>query len=628
MIKDTLAPAPLVTLDPTHDAVVDHPSDIDAENVDEQPGNVEVEDMPPSVDPSVPTIPEGDGPRRSKRATAGLVPSRYQTDSAFMSQSSQVAPVSVSTPLDAPTTYREAIQGQWRENWTSAMKTEFDALVHNKTWELVKRPQGRRIVGSVWKYKVKFNPDGSINKFKARLCAQGFTQVAGLDFTDTFAPVARLSSLRIVIAVSSSQHGWVLEQSDIGNAYLHAELNEEIYMAQPEGFVTGNADNVLRLRKCLYGLKQSGREWNAHLMKWLTNYGFVSCLADPCLLRLIDPTSGDTCLLLALWVDDLSYGGRRDVVEAFKTALVKKFGKVAHDGQLTWILGIHVSYLPHCVTLDQSKYIDDIIRRYGMVGCNPCSTPATTDKLEYATLQSDKTTQPFQQLIGSLMYVSVCTRPDITYAVAALARHTSLPTDAHYQAAKRVVRYLAGTKELGISFSRNTNAKQQPIILSGAVDSDWGTDATRKSTSGFIFRLGGAISWSSKLQRCVALSSTESEYIALSACVQEAVHLRAVINELYTAITATATTIHIDNSGAQQLASNPVFHDRTKHIDIRHHFVRDVQARKEVRLQHIHTAKNPADVLTKPLPIEVFKVHRAFVLGYDGDAHQGGVLKE
>jgi hypothetical protein len=489
-----------------------------------------------------------------------------------------------------PSNYQEAAQHQV---WRDAMVEEYTSIMQNDVWEVVPRPTDRAVVGSRWIYKIKHGADGSIEKYKARFVAKGFSQKEGIDYEETFAPVARYTSIRAIISFAA-QMGWQIHQMDVKTAFLNGVLKEEVYIEQPEGFVTHSKEtHVCRLKRALYGLKQAPRAWYERIDTYLQNMGFVKSEADANLYYLV---VGGEVLILVLYVDDLFLTGSLGLIEECKRDLAAEF-EMKDLGLMHYFLGMEVWQTDGEIFLGQGKYCIEILKRFGMEDCKAMSTPMITNWRKVDT-SKEKDIDPtlYRQLIGSLMYL-VNTRPDIAFAVNSLSQFMMEPKRVHWTAAKHVLRYLRGTVEYGIRYVRG-----EGIRLIGYTDADWaGSPTDKRSTSGCCFNLGsGVVSWFSRKQKSVALSSTEAEYIAASMATCEAIWLRKLLVALFGQRVET-TVIHCDNQSCIKLSENPVFHDRSKHIDIRYHFIRDCVQRGVVQLQYIPTEEQVADILTKAL---------------------------
>ncbi|UYV73755.1 hypothetical protein LAZ67_11000746 [Cordylochernes scorpioides] len=456
-----------------------------------------------------------------------------------------------------------------------AMEEEFDSLIENKTWELVDPPKGQNVIGSKWVLKKRYSSDGSLERHKARLVARGFSQQYGIDYEETFAPVVRQSTIRVFLALAV-EYNLIVHQMDVQSAYLNGEIKEEVYMAQPENFVSRKyPEKVCRLKKAIYGLKQAGIVWHEKLDTELKYLGLKQIQSDNCVY--IKHHEG--ILLVAIYVDDLIIAAEReDTLISFKESM-KKIFKIKDLGKINYCLGIRIqTEKDGSISIDQEKYIEELLAKYRMKEVKPISTPMDSNSKLTKISSIEGENEPvkkveYQSLIGSLIYLSVSTRPDISYAVSALGQFSNDPRRQHWNAAKRVLRYLKGTLGLKITYEKTNET------LYGYVDADWGGNlADRKSQTGLVFFLaGGPIAWESKKQQTVALSSTESEYIALCEAGKEAVYLRALLDEMgFGELLNEPTVLKTDNQGAQQLAKYPVHHARTKHIDIKWHYIRSI----------------------------------------------------
>ena len=479
------------------------------------------------------------------------------------------------------------------------MRDEFDALQRQQTWSLVPPPAGHNIIGCRWVYKLKRTSDGSISRYKARLVAKGFHQKPGLDFDETFSPVVKPPTVRIVLSLAA-QHQWPLRQLDISNAFLHGFLKEDVFMVQPPGFVhSAYPNHVCKLHKSLYGLKQAPRAWFERFTSHLLTIGFTASTADPSLFVF---RQGSTLLYLLLYVDDIILTGNSTAaVHSLITQLAAIF-ELKDLGPLRYFLGLQIDYGTDCLFVHQRKYITDLLSKFNMPTCKAASTPfSISHKLQSSSeaILSDPT--QYRSLVGALQYATF-TRPDITYAVNQVCQYMHQPTATHFTAAKRILRYLQGTLSLGIRFTSS------PSILTAFTDSDWAGDpCDRRSTTGITVFLGNnPITWISKKQHTVSRSSTEAEYRALASGAAELAWLRQVLCDLGVVLHH-APTMWCDNTSAIALASNPVFHSRTKHIEVDYHFVRERVVRGDLHLQFISTDDQLADLFTKPLSTQRFQ---------------------
>ena len=498
-----------------------------------------------------------------------------------------------------PGSYKEAMASPEFDLWQTAMDIEHSSLIDLNVWEECELPAGRDAIGCRWVYKRKIGADGSVARYKARLVAKGFSQREGLDYGEVFAPVVKFTTLRTVLALAATSGDSVF-QMDVDTAFLYAPVEEDIYMRHPEGYTLGNPKTVLKLKKSLYGLKQSPRNWNSTLHNWLVADGFVQSTADPGLY--IYP---DSCLL-AIYVDDIIYSVKHDSwKDAFKARFEIDF-KIKDLGEASWVLGMGVTRgrAAGTITLNQSVYIQSLLVRFNMTDCKPVSSPSLVTPFPESPYCPADT--PYQCLVGSLLYASVCTRPDIAEAVGRLTRYMAAPTEAHWNAGKRVLRYLSGTCEQGITFGNipdSVNGKDvYPNIVYGYSDSDWAGDLlSRKSTGGYVFMLnGGPVSWKSQLQSCVALSTAEAEYMGLTESSKEGRFLRFLLANA-NFIQTDPTTLFEDNQSSIALSNSAITNNRTKHIDITYHFVRELVRLGEVQIVYCPTEIMLADVFTKPL---------------------------
>jgi hypothetical protein len=435
-----------------------------------------------------------------------------------------------------------------------------------------------------------------IVRLKARLVARGFSQVYGIDYLDTYAPVVKLTSIRILLAIAAI-YGLEIHQMDVVTAFLAGELEEEIYMEQPEGFRvrTDEEDLVCLLRKSLYGLKQAPRVWNRKIRRFLESIGFLPTYSDPCVY-----VNEETGVIIAMWVDDLViFGKNLKDVDDLKAKLKAEY-EMKDLGELNYFLGVqvHRDKAQKLIHINQSGYNRTILERFGMADSNPARTPLPGGcHLTKATTNDVLTDQKeYQSMVGSLMYAMLATRPDLAQCIQQISQYSQMPITTHQKAAKYALRYLKGTMNEGITFNGNLGLK-----LECWSDASWGGEEGRESVSGFVFTIaGGAVSYSSKKQGSVALSSTESEYMALLHCLKEQIWLLRLLREIGYDI-SDQNVIYCDNQSAIALAHNPEHHARTKHVDIQYHFVRNCIEDGKTQLEYCPTEEMVADGFTKPL---------------------------
>ena len=511
--------------------------------------------------------------------------------------------------LIEPTSVDEILSTPEKDCWLEAMEKEMTSLQDNDVWELVEPPQNRKPVGSKWVFKAKTDADGHVERYKARLVAQGFSQKFGTDYDETFSPVARLESVRALIALSVQQ-GLKLHQVDVTTAFLNGELEEEVYMKQPEGFVVpGKEHLVCKLKKSIYGLKQSPRCWNTALHNQLKKMGFVQTATDPCVYTY----SGGEVVYLGVYVDDIIVAAQSDKKLAeVKKELASRFD-IKDLGKLHHFLGMKIvqDEATGSVWIGQPAYTESILKKFGMENAKISPTPVDpSNKLVKATEADEPFDQHiYQSAIGSLLYLSVATRPDISYAVSNVAKFSANPTTRHWNAVKRIMRYLKGTSDLGLVFKPQKNCD-----CVGYSDADWGGDLDdRKSTSGYVFQIGGgAVSWRSKKQTSVALSTAEAEYVALAFTAQEALWLRHFLTDMI-AEPPGPMVIYEDNQSAIAMTKSPQFHGRSKHISIKYHFIRDLLMDGMVEVKYCPSQEMIADMLTKGLSKNVLVKLRAMI---------------
>ena len=494
---------------------------------------------------------------------------------------------------DVPKSYDEAMTSPEANNWQEAMQSEYDSLSENNTWDITDLPEGKRIIGGKWVFNKKFDKDNDLTKYKARYVARGFSQIEGVDYTETFSPTARLNSVRMLMQVAV-QHDLLLHQMDVKTAYLNADIDHEIYLMQPQGFEK-EKNKVCLLNKSLYGLKQSGKLWNKTVHDFFTENDFVRSEIDHCIYM---KKCSEYIVYILIWVDDIIIAAsNEEILSDTKSKLNTRFNMV-DLGTLSWFLGIEFIITKGCIEMNQTRYLQGVLDRFNMANCKSVCTPC--DKLIIDPNADKISLTEYKCAIGSLIYAMVCTRPDLSYTVTKLAQYNE-PNKDNWIAVKRVLRYIKGTITKGLKFTKCNDSK---LSLVGYSDASWASDLeSRRSVTGFCFTLnktGGAISWKSKRQPIVSLSSTEAEYIALAAATQEALYLKRLMKDMVPDHDQDVpVTIFEDNQGAIALAKNPVHHNRTKHIDVRFHFIREQIVSNCIHVEYLQTNKMIADSLTK-----------------------------
>ena len=497
-----------------------------------------------------------------------------------------------------PSTVEEALSSPESGNWKDAMNKEMSSLIKNNVWTLNELPEGKNPVKSKWIFRKKNNPNSKLTVFKARLVAAGYSQKYGTDYEETFSPVVRFETVRTLLSFAV-EHNFHLKHVDVCTAFLNGDLDKEVYMEQPPGYIqNGSEDLYCKLSKSIYGLKQAPRCWNQALHAHLISMGFVQSQFDPCFYTFFDD---EPCFLL-VYVDDIIIACKdASFIEGIKLELFNKF-EMKDLGNLEYFLGIEIVHNPSTGSLwiGQSHYIEDVLAKFGMADSKPVKTPAEVVATNPESPLFDKT--KYQQAIGSLLYLSIKTRPDIAFAVGRAARSCNNPTLDDWSSVKRILRYLRGTPKLGLLYSRSKSE-----VCVGYSDADWAGDkSTRKSTSGYSFlKNGSAVSWCSKRQPCVALSTAEAEYIALSSSAQEAIWLTNILRD-FNYQDDSPITIYEDNISAIHIAENAQLSNRTKHIDIRFNFIKDCIFNNKITVKYCPTDHMFADILTKPLAYDRF----------------------
>ena len=514
--------------------------------------------------------------------------------------------------------FDQIMKSTHRDQWLMAMKDEMKSITDQNTWELKPLPDGKKAIGSRWLFKIKRDSEGNIARFKARFCAKGFTQVAGIDFNETYAPVAKMNSIRTILSIVTTED-LELQQADVDTAFLYGIMDMDVYVAQPTGFIEpGKATWVCHLLKSLYGTKQAARQWYKKVNDTMTKNGFVECKSDSCVYTRIGKHEFS---IVALYVDDVFIASRTmDGVRSILDMLKQDYS-IKEMGNLHYYLGIKIerNRVNKQMFLSQQAYVDQVVTKFGLNDCKPCYTPAEVEQLVKSDGMST-VKYPYREAVGSMMYLMLCTRPDIANAVGCVAKYCESYDSTHWIAVKRILRYLKTTSNYSLVFTGNERSK-----LTCYADASWADDLdTRRSTTGYLFKLNGnLVSWKSQRQTTVALSSTEAEYMSLAAATQEAIWLKRFVNELKI-YADEAVLIHQDNQGAIALAKNPVFHQRTKHIDLRYHFIREKIEEKKTEICYTPTSEMQADFLTKNLTRPLFEKHVRSIGLFQ--YHQGKVL--
>src|SRR5579859_1528139 len=454
---------------------------------------------------------------------------------------------------EEPIMYQQAINHPYhRKEWEIAAQEEYDSLMKNETWEVVPRPTNRNVIMSRWVFRHKKGPDREDCSFQSTDSRTWILANLRSQLPGNLLPVAKLVSIRVLFAIAASLD-LEIHQMDVVSAFLASKLDEKIYMEFPDGFKNG--DKVGLLGKSIYGLKQSARYFNRRFHDHLLHLGFAQTIVDPCVY-----VNVDTGIIIAIWVDDiLLFGANIDTIKAVKRGLAEKFN-MKDVGELTFFLSIQVDRdrTNKTITIRQDGYVNMILKKFQMLDAKPVSIPIPHGaKLIKLDTQEESSIDPkiYQSKVGSLMYAMLCTRPDLTYAVSQISQFNKHPSEEHDTATNHIFKYLRGTSNLGIMFDGKVGLEMRAYS-----DANWGGEVYRKSVGGYLFCLaGGAVSWAAKKQPTVALSSMESEYMALTQAAKESIWIQRLIEELGIPI-ANVNVIYADNQGSIALAKNPEYH--------------------------------------------------------------------
>ncbi|KAI3728566.1 hypothetical protein L6452_17204 [Arctium lappa] len=508
-----------------------------------------------------------------------------------------------------PKTYHEAVTSSEGPQWKEAINSEIESILQNHTWELVDLPPGCKPLGYRWIFKRKMKADGSIDKYKERLVIKRYRQKEGLDYFDTYSPVTRITSIRLVLAIAAIRN-LQIHQMDVKTAFLNGDLEEEIYMEQPEGFVAlGQENKVCKLIKSLYGLKQAPKQWHQKFDQAMLERGFKINECDKC-VYMKDTTHG--YVILCLYVDDMLIIGSDDkMIKSTKDMLKSKFD-MKDLGLADVILGIKITRTQNGMVLNQTHYVDKILEKFNEGDTSIARTPIDTSQHLSKNRGEGVKQVEYSRIIGSLMYLMSYTRPDLAYAVSRLSRYTSNPSLEHWKSITRLLRYLRYTREYGLHYGK------YPMVIEGYSDANWISDIKDfRSTSGYVFTLGGAaISWKSSKQTVIARSTMESEFIVLDKCGEEAEWLRQFMEDIPKwPKPVTAICIHCDSQSAICRAQSTMYNGKFRHIRRRHNTIRQLLSTGVITIDYVKSKDNIADPLTKGLSRDlVYKSSRGMGL--------------
>jgi hypothetical protein len=522
-----------------------------------------------------------------------------------------------------PRSFKEATTGADHEEWCKAMDDELKGFADRGGYRFVDLTEDMHLIDSKWVYKIKEDKDGNIRRFRSRLTARGFKQWEGIDYGEVYSPVARYSTMRIILALCA-HFGLFKRHLDCPKAFIQADLDVPIYMKPPKGMKVPRG-KVLLLLKSIYGLKQSSLLFHKLLRGFLSSIGFTQCLHDTCVFFQI---SGKDFALISLYVDDMLLA--TTTVELGDSIVAKLFEKfqVVDEGNFTWFLGMHIITSPdrHTISIDMSKYTQKIVDTFEITHLSSVPTPMHPSLKLSATdcpnTQSDRDEMaqfPFRSAVAMIMWLMLVSRLDVSFAIVNIARFCQNPGKSHWNALIMLIRYLKGTIDMLLTYKRDPHASIP--ILFGMCDADWATNDidTRRSVIGFIIWLcGGPIMWLTKFSK-IAQSSTEAEYYADGAAANASMGSRHLLGEIipinWTGVDP--TTILGDNTSMIAIANNPCMHDRLKHIAIKHHFIRELITKSLIRNQYVPSALNVADMMVKAQQKIRLRMCRKFAFGPD-----------
>jgi hypothetical protein len=499
-----------------------------------------------------------------------------------------------------PQSYKDALNSKDADKWMLAFKEEYDSLIENQTWRLVLPPPGCSPINCKWIGKVKPAYDTVPERYKGRLVAIGTKQRFGIDYDEVFSPVPHQEAVKAAFCEIASRDLEVI-QFDIKTAFLYATLDKPIFMRQPEGFITkGKENHVCLLVKSLYGLKQAPRLWYNKLDSVLCKFGLKNCAADRCIY--IRRTTEEFTIVIAHVDDSFAASNNKTVLQEIGTHLGNNF-KINSVPPTRYIgLNILRDRTTNRIFLSQSHMIEKISQRFGMSNLFPKTVPAdptihlTTNHQPKSEGEKTASPYPYKEAVGALLYLALMSRPDISYAVGQVSRYCQNPNQHHWKAVTQIFAYLNGTMDYGIWLGGNRNG------LTGYTDADFAGDRNdyRSTSGGIFFFNGGPVSWFSKKQPCTALSTTESEYIAACEATKTIVWLSCLLED-FTGVEQQKIPLYCDNQGAVRLAYNAEFHQRTKHVLVKYHYIRQKISEGKINLMYVPSDDQLADIFTKAL---------------------------
>ncbi|GKC38403.1 zinc finger, CCHC-type containing protein [Tanacetum coccineum] len=496
---------------------------------------------------------------------------------------------------DDPKIFDEAMKSQDVAFWKEAINDEIDSIMGNNTWVLANLPPSCKPLGCKLIFKRKLKVDGTIEKFKARLVIQGFKQKSGIDYFDTYAPVARINTIRLLIAMASI-HSLIIHQMDV-KTFLNGDLEEEVYMNQPQGFIMpGNENKVCKLIKSLYRLKQAPKQWHQKFDDVVLSNGYLFNQADKCVYSKFDESGKG--VVICLYVDDMLIFGTDQVqVDMTKEFLSSKFS-IKDMEEADVILGIRIKHESNGIAISQSHYIEKVLKKFNYFDCTLVSTPMNTSEKLMPNNGQVVSQLEYSRVIGCLMYAMTYTRPDIAIAMGKLSRYTSNPGTQHWQAIQRVLKYLKKTMDYRLKYTG------YPLVLEGYTDASWMSNTEdNSSTSGWVFLLGGgATSWASKKQTCITGSTMESEFMALAAAGKEAEWLKNILLEIPLWSKPIAPiSIRCDSVATLAKAYSQMYNGKSRHLGVRYSMIRELITNGVISIEFVRSQHNLADHLTNGL---------------------------
>lgn len=493
---------------------------------------------------------------------------------------------------EIPKNVREAQESNYSEDWRQAMDEELASMKKHDVWDIIPRPKDKKVIKNKWIFNIKENPNGKQRRYKARLVALGCEQRPGLDYEKTFAPVVRIEMIRLLFSISA-QIGRKIKIYNVETAFLHGKL-KEIFMELPEG-CKNNKNQVCKLKKSIYGLKQAGRCWNEYLTETLIKTGLQQSKEDPCLFYVIN---GNNFLFCGVHVDDMPLVSSNDFFEEFYMKKIKKQINIKDLGTAKTVLGMQLDQQEGRTYVHQKNYIDKLLKLYGMEDCNPVGSPIDTNqKLEECEGSNKCNAKLYQELLGRLMYLSVHTRPDLSFPLSCLSQFNNEPKIMHMVALKRILRYLKGTIEYCLEFRKRSTFTG----IECETDASWDSTRDAKSFTGLlIYRNGDLIHWKSKKQSMVALSSTESELEAMLEGLKEVIWKKRLMQEIGLS-SEVKIEMRCDNLNAVRLANGGNFKTKSKMLNRKCHYIREEVKREDIKVKHVSHEIMTADCLTKPL---------------------------